>query len=51
MSTSGGVGSVAAAAAAGAVLTVVLPNGDAADDTVDSGVGGPDLEHTAGDMG
>lgn len=49
MSTSGGIGSVAAAA--GAVLTVVVPNGDAADDTVDSGVGGPDLEHTAEDMG
>lgn len=51
MSMGGGIGSVVAAAAVAVSLDVtVIHDGDAADDTADAGVGGPDLEYMAGDM-
>ena len=49
MSMGGVIGSVVAAAAVSLAVRVIQ-DGDAADDTADAGVGGPDLEYIAGDM-
>jgi hypothetical protein len=49
MSMGGGIGSAVAAAAVSLDVRVIH-DGDAADDTADAGVGGPDLEYMAGDM-
>lgn len=49
MSMGGGIRSVVAAAVVSLAIRVIL-DGDAADDTADAGVGGPDLEYIAGDM-